>query len=172
MFFLVVAYSKYDSFFVRHCMWSIGMSLDILYFQSCHIYHTILFVSSTSGFLFLPVFSNVKADVDVSSALPLKRTYDRNVSKRPAFQEIQGNFDVTSRLLSGIFCKKNTSLFTKKQIKTKLCLDRVNIRSTKYLFGSRNTWSLGIISIISALQSFLESNFPLFCFCFPTIQAH
>ena len=38
----------------------------------------------------------------------LKRTYDRNESKRPAFLEPKQTLDVTSYLLSGILCQQYT----------------------------------------------------------------
>ena len=47
----------------------------------------------------------------------LKRTYDKNDSKRPAFSEPKQTLDVASCLLSGILCKQYTYLFTKKKSK-------------------------------------------------------
>ena len=76
------------------------------------------------------------------------------------------DLDVMSRLLSGILCKQHTYLFMKKLIKTKylkLCLDRLNIRSTKYLFWFRNSWSLGYSYNKCALIPFYNSNFDGCC---------
>ena len=58
-------------------------------------------------------------------------------SKRPAFSVLKQISDVTSRLLLDgwtYYANNNKYLFTKKLIKTNLCLDSLNIRSAKYLF--------------------------------------
>ena len=59
----------------------------------------------------------------------LKHTYDRNVSKKPAVRD-KGKRVV---FCQAYFAKKYVFLY--KQInQRKLCLDRANIQSTKYLF--------------------------------------
>ena len=62
------------------------------------------------------------------------------------FQETSSKqlLDVTSCLFLGIFCKQCIYLFTKKSIKTKFYMDRLSIRSAKYLFWAWKSWPLEI----------------------------
>ena len=70
----------------------------------------------------------------VASGSILEHSNDRNDCKRPDISEPKHTSMEQIVFCRAYHAKKKTYLFTKKSIKTKLSLNRVNIRSTKYLF--------------------------------------
>ena len=87
--------------------------------------------------------------------------------KRPTFPSSKQLLDVTSCLFLGIFCKQCIYLFTKKSIKTKFYMDRLNIRSAKYLFWAWKSWPLEIFKWKACSTLFKDISY---LFCLPSLS--